>query len=65
MKEILMYLLIGAVGTDLLNRLVTAVDEKDKFTVKESLFSIAFWPLVLLICVHSFISGILESFHDD
>lgn len=65
MKEILLYLFVGAVFSDLLDRLVTAIDETDQFTVQELLLSITFWPLFLLICLRSFISGILESFHED
>jgi hypothetical protein len=45
----------------MLDRLVTSVDAKDKFTIGESLWAITLWPVLVIIFIHSFLQGLFES----
>jgi hypothetical protein len=65
MQIVILYLLIGTVLGYLLDRVVTSVDEQDKFTWDESLWAITLWPLLLVVFIHAYVRGFLESFRED
>ena len=65
MPLVLTYFIAGTIIGYILDRLVTSVDAKDKFTVGESLWAITLWPVLLIVFVHSFLQGIFESFGED
>lgn len=60
-----LYMLAGTIIGYILDRLVTSVDAKDKFTIGESLWAITLWPVLLVIFIHSFLQGIFESLRED
>lgn len=60
-----LYLLAGTIIGYMLDRLVTSVDAKDKFTIGESLWAITLWPVLLIVFVHSFLQGLFESSGED
>ena len=65
MNFVLLYLLIGTIFGYILDKLVTSVDAKDKFTRRESLLAIMLWPILILLVMHSFLGGLFESLGDD
>ena len=65
MNFVLLYLLIGTIFGYTLDKLVTSVDAKDKFTTGESLWAITLWPILILLVIHSFLEGFFESFGED
>ena len=65
MQIAILYLLAGTVFGYFLDRVVTSVDEQDKFTWDESLYAITLWPLLLVIFIRAYVRGFLESFRED
>lgn len=65
MNIVLLYLLIGTIYGYILDKLVTSVDAKDKFTTRESLWAITLWPILILLVMYSFLEGLFESLGDD
>jgi hypothetical protein len=65
MTTAVLYLLAGTIIGYMLDRLVTSVDAKDKFTIGESLWAITLWPVLLIVFVHSFLQGLFESSGED
>ena len=65
MQIAILYLLAGTIFGYLLDRVVTSVDERDKFTWDESVYAITLWPLLLVIFIRAYVRGFLESFRED
>jgi hypothetical protein len=65
MTTAVLYLLAGTIIGYMLDRLVTSVDAKDKFTIGESLWAITLWPVLVIIFIHSFLQGLFESSGED
>ena len=42
------------------DKMITTMDEEDKFTIGESLAVITMWPIFAFIIVFSFLKGLVE-----